>query len=125
MIKVLAFVSRLPHVTREAFRSYYETTHAPMIPGLMPTISSYERNYPNVSRIRPPEGKTLDDMVEFDAVTILRFEDQAAFDAYKQVLRDPAVMALIQADEANFLDSRKTRLFIVDEQVSQLAPRQP
>jgi uncharacterized protein (TIGR02118 family) len=118
MIKMMVFLSRLPHVDREAFKTYYETRHAPLVLRLMPTIRGYERNYPNVAKVRPPEGKTVDDMVEFDAVTMLRFDSREDFEAYKQVLRDPEIMKVIQADEANFLDNTKTRLFVIEEHVS-------
>jgi hypothetical protein len=114
IIKVLAFLSRLPHVDRAEFKSYYETRHAPMISKLMPMLHHYERNYPDVSRLRPPEGKTVDDLVEFDAVTVMGFEDREAFDAWKRALKDPQILRVIREDEAKFLDSRKTRLFVVE-----------
>lgn len=114
IIKVLAFLSRLPHVDRAEFKSYYETHHAPMVSKLMPMLHFYERNYPDVSRLRPPEGKTVDDLVGFDAVTVMGFNDRAAFDAWKQALKDPETLRIIREDEAKFLDSGKTRLFVVD-----------
>jgi|SRR5579863_2091860 len=120
MIKLMAFVSRLPHVDREAFKAYYETRHAPLILGLIPSICGYERNYPDMSKYRPPEGKTLDDVLGFDAVTVIRFADRDGLDAFKRAMRDPEIARIIREDEANFLDNSKSRLFVVDERVSQL-----
>ena len=114
MIKMMVFLSRLPHVDREAFKTYYETKHVPLVRRLMPTICGYERNYPDIAKVRPPEGRTADEMVEFDAVTMLRFDTKDDFETYKQALRDPEIMRVIQADEANFLDNTKTRLFVVE-----------
>lgn len=56
MIKLMVFLSRLPHVDREAFKAYYENKHAPMIPSRMPMLSGYERNYPDVSKLRSFRG---------------------------------------------------------------------
>jgi hypothetical protein len=122
LIKLMVFLSRLPHVDREAFQAYYETRHAPLVLRLMPTISGYERNYPDVSKVRPLEGQSVDDVLDWDAVTILRFKDREALNAYKAVLKDEKVMAIIRADEANFLDATRTRLFMVEEHLSEDQP---
>jgi hypothetical protein len=118
MIKVVVFLTRLPHVDRKAFKAYYETSHAPMVARLLPMISGYERNYPDVSKVRPPEGVSLDEAVGFDAMTVMRFTDRAAFDAWKAALKDPQTLRIIQEDEARFLDNTKTRLFVMDERLS-------
>jgi hypothetical protein len=118
MIKVVVFLTRLPQVDREAFKAYYETSHAPMIARLLPMISGYERNYPEVGKVRPPEGVTVDEAVGFDAMTVMRFADRAAFDAWKAALKDPETLRIIHEDEARFLDNTKTRLFVMDERLS-------
>jgi uncharacterized protein (TIGR02118 family) len=120
MIKLMAFVSRLPQVEREAFKAYYESRHAPLILKLMPSIRSYQRNYPDFSKVRPPEGKTADEVVGFDAVAIIGFADRDGLEAFKRAMRDPEITRLIQEDEAHFLDGSKSRLYIVDEQVSEV-----
>ena len=120
MIKCIALVSRLPHLDRDAFKDYYETRHAPMIPSLFPMMATYARDYPKVRNFRPPEGQSVDDVINFDAITIMTFNSREDFDAYKQVFKDEAVMRRIQEDEAKFLDGSKTRLFVVDECVSDL-----
>ena len=115
MIKLIAFLSRLPHVSHAEFRDYYEAHHAPLVLSLMPSICGYERNYPDLGKVRPPEGKTLADMIDWDAMTVIRFNDREGLNAYKAVMRDEAAMAIIRADEAKFLDGAKSRLFMVDE----------
>jgi hypothetical protein len=114
----MAFLSRLPHVDRDAFKAYYETKHAPLIQTLLPSIETYERNYPDVSKVRPAPGQSLDEAVGFDVVTVFRFSGAEGFDAFKRAMRDPQIAEAIERDEANFLDRAKSRLFVVDERVS-------
>jgi hypothetical protein len=118
MIKVVAFLSRLPHVDREGFKSYYEQNHAPKMQVLLPMVSEYERNYPDASTVRPAAGQTVDEAIGFDALTIMKFKDRASYDAWKAALRDPENLRIIREDESKFLDHTKTRLFVVDEHVS-------
>lgn len=118
MIKVVAFLTRLPHVDREAFKAYYEDRHAPMVARLLPMLHVYERNYPDAAKVRPAEGQTLDEAIGFDALTVMKFKDREAFRAWKAALADPETLAIIQADEAQFLDNTKTRLFVMDERLA-------
>ena len=118
MIKVVVFLSRLPHIDREAFKAYYEGAHAPLCEKLLPMVQVYERNYPDVARVAPAEGRTLDDTIGFDAITMLRFADVEAYEAHQAALKDPRIRRLILDDEANFLDRSKTRVFVMDERVS-------
>jgi uncharacterized protein (TIGR02118 family) len=124
MYKVVAFVHRLPQVSREEFKAYYEKRHVPLVQRLLPMLHHYERNYPDVSKVRPGEGLTLDQAVGFDAIAVMRFADKPAFDAWKAALKDPQTLGVIQADEANFLDNTRTRLFVMDERVSEAAASQ-
>lgn len=119
MIKLIAFLSRLPHVSHEDFKAYYEAHHAQLVLSLMPSICGYERNYPDLSKVRPPEGKTLADMIDWDAMTVIRFADRDGLNAYKAVMRNEEIMTIIRADEAKFLDGAKSRLFMVDEHSTQ------
>ena len=121
MIKVIVFLSRLPHIDREAFKAYYEGKHAPMCETLLPMVAVYERNYPDVSRVKPAEGRSLDETVGFDAITVLKFTDAEAYDAHQAALKDLRIRQIILDDEANFLDRSKTRVFVVDERTSQAA----
>jgi hypothetical protein len=118
MIKVVVFLSRLPHLDREAFKAYYEERHAPMCEKLLPMVTVYERNYPDAGKVRPAAGQSLDEAIGFDALTVLRFKDAEAYDAHQAALKDPKIRQIILDDEANFLDRSKTRVFVVDERVS-------
>jgi hypothetical protein len=121
VIKVVVFLSRLPHIDREAFKAYYEGKHAPLCEKLLPMVAVYERNYPDVGKVQPAEGRSLDETVGFDAITVLKFKDAEAYEAHRAALNEPRIRQIILDDEANFLDRSKTRVFVVDERVSQAA----
>ena len=114
MVKVMVLLHRLPGTTREAFRAYYEDHHAPLIQRLAPMIADYRRNYVGDVLNRPRGGNEPG----FDAATQLTFNSEADHQAFKDQIADPAVIAEIRADEANFLDHTRTWRFVVDEQVS-------
>jgi uncharacterized protein (TIGR02118 family) len=118
MIKVMVFLTRLPHLSRDAFKDYYETQHVPLIEKLLPMIEGYERNYPDAAKVRPADGQTVDEAIGFDALTVMKFEDRESFNAWKAALKDPETLGVIHADEARFLDNAKTRLFVMDERLS-------
>ena len=111
MIKVVAFISAKPGISREAFVAHYESRHAPLIRRLLPMIGRYSRTYIH----NPPMWRPDEPGPGFDVITELEFADQAAFDAFQRTLRDPAVAREIAADEAHFLDRAKTRLHVGEE----------
>lgn len=117
MFKVMAFLTRRPDLSREAFVDYYETRHAPLILQLMPGIRAYRRNYllPGDmilgSAASPPD---------FDVVTEIYFDDRAAYEAGMHAFDDPAVMQRLIADEQNFLDRERTSFVAVEERASTL-----
>jgi len=53
-------------------------------------------------------------------VTELWYADRAAYDHAMAVTAQPEIWAQIEADEMNFLDRGKTRLFVVEERISDL-----
>jgi uncharacterized protein (TIGR02118 family) len=114
MIKVIVFITARPGISREAFRDYYETNHVPLVRRLLPTIGRYTRSYLQ----GPPMWRPDEPAPDFDVVTELWFANQADFDAFAATVRRPEISRQIAADEANFLDSTKTRLHLVDEHIA-------
>lgn len=111
MIKVVALLRRKPDLTREAFITYYETRHAPLIRSLLPGIADYRRNY--VSREGAFESAVA--AIDFDSVTEMRFATRADYDAFLAHAAEPAVAQAIADDEENVFDRAATRMFVVDE----------
>ncbi len=118
MIKNIALLKRKDGLTRDQFIDYYENKHAPLILKLMPGIQKYVRNFlsDDGNRYIFPKAGPID----FDVVTEIWLKDRAAYDRFAAEAAKPEVMAAISADEANFLDSSYTRMFVVEERVSNL-----
>lgn len=116
MIKMMVFNKRLPGVSMEEYRTYYETVHAPLLKKLHPTIGLYRRNYVDTDQSartgRFPE-RYLED-TGFDSVTEVVFDDWEAFETFRNQSAAPETRALVLEDEANFLDSSVIRRYIVE-----------
>lgn len=108
MIRCMAFISKLPHISREAFIDYYERVHAPLINQLLPMYAAYRRHY--LAEYLYPAGG----VPAHDVVTELHFASEADYQAWLDRLADPAVIARIREDEANFLDSSRTVMWRID-----------
>jgi len=111
-VKVIAMLARKPGLSETEFVRYYEECHAPLILSIAPQIRDYRRNY--LQR----EGAILASrarMPEFDVITELRFDDQAAFDEAMLAFTDPVNAARIARDEENVFDRSKTMFFVATE----------
>jgi len=113
MIKYLIFISAKKGVSREEFRKYYETRHAPLSQRLFPQCTDYRRNY-----FDPAKDVMRGQGFDFDVVTEMWFETERAYEEFKEAVKDPDVMAQVFADEKNFMDPDSVRILVVDEQRS-------
>jgi len=116
MYKVIALLKSKPGLSREDFINYYEVNHVPLILRHMPQIVHYRRNYVQFATYLAEEVAGLD----FDVVTEFCFRNKADYDAANLVFNDPDVMSEIVHDEEHFLDRGETRLFVVQEYVSEI-----
>jgi EthD domain len=114
MIKTLAFLTRKPGMSREAFIERYETQHAPLGVRVMPTAKRYIRRY-----VKPVgEGYPVPD---FDVITEAWFEDTTAYTRAMDALMKPDTAALIAEDEEQQFDRSKMHFAVVEEHETQLA----
>lgn len=111
MIKHFFLISKKPEVSAEEFRAYYEAHHVPLIKRLLPMLAYYQRHYLDRSESRIDVAQTDPG---FDVITEIHFATQADYDAFLATVSDPAVLAEIRADEANFLISDSTRSLRID-----------
>ncbi len=112
MFKVVFLLKKKAGMSPEAFRAYYEGTHAKLGERVVPTAERYFRRF--LTPFPPPApGQMVDSDV--DVITELWFKDRAAFDAAMQELQEPAIAAEIAADEENLFDRSKIRAFTVEE----------
>lgn len=107
MIKAIAFIKKRADITTEQFRHHYETVHAPLIDIVLPYYATYRRNY--VDGPVRPGGEAF----AFDVVTELEFASVADYAAWQAALADPETLARIRADEANFVASGESRMYVV------------
>jgi uncharacterized protein (TIGR02118 family) len=112
MIKVMALLTCKAGLSRQAFIDYYEQRHAPLIRSISPHIVDYRRNFlEDEGAIVAPHAAARD----FDVITELFFEDEAAYAAAMVAFTDPVNAAAIAADEENLFDRTKTRFYRVQE----------
>ncbi len=115
MYKSIALLKCKPGLSREAFIAYYENHHVPLIRSLLPQICGYRRNFIH------PDGAFISAGAaerDFDVITELWFPDQAAYEAAMALHDRPEIGGCIASDEENFLDRSRTRMFIVEEHIS-------
>lgn len=111
-VKVIAMLARRPGLSETDFVRYYEERHAPLILSIAPQIRDYRRNYLRREGAIIAEGARLP---EFDVVTELWFEDEAAFAAAMAAFTDPVNAARIARDEENVFDRSRTMFFVATE----------
>jgi hypothetical protein len=104
-MKVIFLFKRKAGTTFEHFRDYYETKHSLLAVRLLPFFKSYTRNYIRQDGgFKPAGGVQLGAAADFDVVTELVFENQAAYDKMLEALKDPSIREQIVRDEENFMD---------------------
>ena len=111
MPKLIALISKQPHLSAEAFRAYYEANHAPLVSRLLPMIARYTRSYVPAE----PETPGREGLANFDVLTELWFESDADLEAFWKRIREPEVIAAIREDESHFLITERTVMYTVDE----------
>ncbi|MEO9469764.1 EthD domain-containing protein [Parasphingorhabdus sp.] len=111
MIRHFFLISKKPDISPNAFRDYYETRHAPLIKRLLPMFAHYQRHYVDRDNSELESGQVEPG---FDVITEIHFAGQSEYDAFRDAVSDPAIIAEIRADEANFLISDATRSLRMD-----------
>ena len=121
MIKLVILLKKRSEVTTEQFRHHYETSHAyHAMRHFGHLFVEYRRNYPisSSSFAAADEGADIDPAVdsvpEFDAVTEIVLQDQAAFDEFLRLLAVPETRRFFSEDEARFTDRRRSKFTVCD-----------
>ncbi len=105
MIRVLAFIRRLPGVSRDAFRSHYEEIHVPIALPFLTGTTGYVRHH-----VR----EELHGRADFDCMTRFEYPDAAAVRAVFERTEGPQAEA-IRGDERSFMDKPAIVFFPVEE----------
>jgi uncharacterized protein (TIGR02118 family) len=109
MIKVSAFLTRRPNLTRDQFSEYWKDKHAPLVMSLDSFSSSIRRYVQQHPLNEVPGGFPIP---PYDGVAELWFDDlPSALTTFAH--QDYA--SILAKDEENFLDRTKTLIFLSSE----------
>lgn len=115
--KIMLFMKRRPGMSVEAFRDYYENSHAPLCAKTSSGVSRYIRRY--IDPLSHPETGPIDEL-PFDVITELWFEDEAVFRATVNYITTTVMPDEIIEDEKNLFDRTSFRIATVVERESDL-----
>ena len=118
MHKILLFMKRRPGMSVEAFRDYYENSHAPLCAKYSSGMDRYIRRY--IDPQPHPETGAFDDP-PFDVITELWFENEKVFKATLRYITTTVMSDEIVADEKNLFDRASFRIATVVERESDLS----
>ncbi len=105
-------IKRKPDMSREEFSRYYREIHAPLLmssPDFARHLHSYTQHHALDSD--GPVAAMFGASGDYDAVAVLTFKDE---DALKSAFQEPQYLALIQPDEAKFVDHPNCLSFITN-----------
>jgi hypothetical protein len=121
MLKLVILLKKRADVTTEQFRHHYESSHAyHAMRHFGHLFVEYRRNYPisSSSFAAADEHSDIDPAVdsvpEYDAVTEIVLQDQAAFDEFLRLLAVPETRRFFSEDEARFTDRRRSKFTVCE-----------
>jgi hypothetical protein len=112
--KLLIFLKRRPGLSREEFRSYYESNHAPLCLKYMAGVERYVRRY-----LEPAPGMPE---MEADVITEVWFRHRTALDHVLATAAQDQLPPDVLADEQHLFDRSKSRFCAVTECETEFAP---
>jgi uncharacterized protein (TIGR02118 family) len=119
MIKLTFCLTRLPHLSREAFQDYWFKTHAPLVASVAETLQI--RRYVQLHSL-PAEASagiraSRDTVEEFEGVAQLWFDSLEALAENGRRPEAQAAGAMLLEDERRFIDLAKSPLWWGEEKV--------
>ena len=119
MIKLSFCLVRLPHLTREAFQTYWLGTHSPLVASMAEAlqIRRYVQTHSLPAEVQAPIRASRDAPQEFDGVAELWFDSLEAMAANGALPQAQAAAALLLEDERRFIDLPKSPLWFSREHV--------
>lgn len=115
--KILLFMKRKPGMSVEAFRDYYEGSHAPLAETYSQGVARYVRRY--LDPQPHPETGAWDEP-EYDVITEIWFADEATYKGTLAYITTNIMPDEIVADELNLFDRTAFRIATVVERESKL-----
>jgi uncharacterized protein (TIGR02118 family) len=117
MIKLTFCLTRLPHLSREAFQTYWRGTHAPLVASVADTlqIRRYVQLHSLPSAASDPIRESRGAPPEYDGVAELWFDSLEALAANGARPEAQAAGRLLLEDERRFIDLEKSPLWWGEE----------
>ena len=117
MIKLTFCLTRLPHLSREAFQAYWLETHAPLVRSVAETlqIRRYVQLHSLPAEASAPIRASREAPAEYDGVAELWFDSLEALAENGQRPEAQAAGALLLEDERRFIDLAKSPLWWGEE----------
>ncbi|HEY8004978.1 MAG TPA: EthD domain-containing protein [Phenylobacterium sp.] len=117
MIKLTFCLTRLPHLSREAFQAYWFETHAPLVASVAETlqIRRYVQMHSLPAEVNSAVRASREAPPEYDGVAELWFDGLEALAANGQRPEARAAAALLLEDEKRFIDLPKSPLWWGEE----------
>ena len=106
LIKAISFIVKKESISFSAFRSHYETTHAPLAQELL-SPPFYERNY---------VYETINGNSDIGSISIFKYPDIQALTTVNSILESSGAIAL-KEDELKFMQPEKNYFYLVDEKI--------
>ena len=119
MIKLTFCLMRLPHLSREAFQTYWFDTHGPLVASVAETlkIRRYVQLHSLPEDVNAGVGASRQAPPEFDGVAQLWFDSLEALAENGRRPEAQAAAALLLDDERRFIDLPKSPLWWGQERV--------
>jgi uncharacterized protein (TIGR02118 family) len=113
MIKLTFCLTRLPHLTREAFQTYWFDTHAPLVASVAQDlqIRRYVQAHSLTADLNVDIRAARGAPAEYDGVAELWFDSLEALAANAERPEARAAGALLLEDERRFIDLSKSPLW--------------
>jgi hypothetical protein len=116
--RILIFVSRKPGLSHSDFKTYYETSHLPLLRFFAGALfpKHHKRYYLNFDKDDKPEVLQGDKAVfDFDAIAEVSFDDKSHFQAFLESLRGEEAHKKLTQDEDKFSDRGKLKIVVVGD----------
>ncbi|XXH05346.1 hypothetical protein Hte_011772 [Hypoxylon texense] len=127
---VVAHVRRRQDITPSEFRAHYDTVHVPLLKSLVGTAFplSHTRNYVARNPTTPDATLPTPDTefapvmyrgeassVDYDSLTVMVWEDYAAFESFLEAFYRKEVSEKIDEDEKTFIDQSVRRIYALEQ----------
>jgi len=115
---ILVFNPRKPDISHADFKQHLETIHMPLLQryGGEHFPKHHKRHYLQFSAIDQPTILRGDNSVcNFDAISEVSFDDEAAFHAFMAALKIEEASKILREDEKKFCDCERLTVVVVGD----------